>query len=537
MLLELGGKPTANVDRHLTVKLRKADNRAHRWAVRQVQTTNDQEMLMSPRFSCPSQARMLKRTLGFVLCLTVLASWSVSAQTTHDMKNGGPSDSNHAAAWRVTSRLGYGPTPDTAHAAEPNPKAWGLSQIDLAFAASENAPTIPSDIARFNQPLSATVRDFRAEREARKNIKAPAAGALAMADDTTGALGFSRDMLQTANAWRLMACSDPTLENPLLARMTEFWFNHLNVFAGKGPVRPFVGHYLVNVIRANALGKFEDLLLASARHPAMLFYLDQAQSNVRGLNENYARELMELHTLGVNAGYSQNDVHELARILTGWTVGVQLGEGFRFAERLHDSGSKKLLGRTFNNNGMQEGEDAIRMLARHPATAKRIALRLATTFVADKPPQAMVDQLADTFTRSQGDVRSVMRTLVESPEFWRADNTLFKTPLDFACSALTAGGGVKERREIQLTLGFLAQAGQSLHGWQTPDGYKTDAATWLAPEALTRRADYAMALGGRIHEPTYLRPFFSAASLNRIALEQPASRSGLMLASPDFMNK
>jgi uncharacterized protein (DUF1800 family) len=344
-------------------------------------------------------------------------------------------------------------------------------------------------------------------------------------------------MTQTAAAWRLMSCSDPSIENPLLARMTEFWFNHLNVFVGKGPVRPFVGHYVVNVIRPNTLGKFEDLLLASARHPAMLLYLDQAQSNVRGLNENYARELMELHTLGVDAGYTQTDVRELARILTGWTVGLQQGEGFRFAERLHDSGDKMLLGRRFTSGGMREGEDAIRMLARHPATAKRIAKRLAATFVSDKPPQVLIDQLAATFTRTQGDIRAVMLTLVESPEFWRTDNTLFKTPLDFACSALTAGGGAKERREIQLTLGFLASAGQPLHGWQTPDGYKTDAATWLAPEALTRRADYAMALGNRINEPTYLQPFLSAASRERIAQEQPATRTGLMLASPDFMRK
>ena len=273
----------------------------------------------------------------------------------------------------------------------------------------------------------------------------------------------------------------------------------------------------------------------------MLFYLDQAQSNSRGLNENYARELMELHTLGVGGGYTQNDVRELARILTGWTVGLQQGEGFRFAERLHDGGEKVLLGKRFTNangqGGMKEGEDAIRMLARHPATAKRIAERLATTFVSDKPPQALTDRLAATFTRTQGDIRSVMRTLVESPEFWKADNTLFKTPLDFACSALTAGGGVKERREIQLTLGFLAQAGQPLHGWQTPDGYKTDAATWLAPEALTRRADYAVALGGRINEPTYLQPFLSTASRERIAREPAATRTGLMLASPDFMSK
>jgi uncharacterized protein (DUF1800 family) len=504
-----------------------------------------QETFMPPRLSCPAKPRTLTRAIGFVLCLPLLVSGPLSAQTnnsnnsnnSNNANNSNNTNNNTAAAWRATSRLGYGPTSDTALAAEQNPKAWGLSQIDIAYAASQSAPNIPADIARFNQPLTTTVKDFQAEREARKNIKAPAAGALAMAEDTTGALGFSRDMTQTANAWRLMACSDPALENPLLARMTEFWFNHLNVFAGKGPVRPFVGHYVVNVIRANALGKFEDLLLASARHPAMLFYLDQAQSNVRGLNENYARELMELHTLGVDAGYSQADVHELARILTGWTVALPLGEGFRFVERLHDSGSKTLLGRSFNNNGVQEGEDAIRMLARHPATAKRIALRLATTFVADKPPQALVDQLAATFTRTQGDIRAVMRTLVESPEFWRADNTLFKTPLDFACSALTAGGGAKERREIQLTLGFLAQAGQPMHGWQTPDGYKTDAATWLAPEALTRRADYAVTLGGRMNEPVYLQPFLSAASLSRIAREQPSTRTGLMLASPDFMSK
>ena len=445
-------------------------------------------------------------------------------------------DINATATWRATSRLGYGPTEATAQAARQNPKAWAIGQIDTAYAASQREPNIPADIARFNQPLNTTARDFHAEREARKNAKSPTQGALVMANEGDAA-GFSREMTQSANAWRLMSCSDPTLENPLLARMTEFWFNHLNVFVGKGTVRPFVGHYVVNVIRANALGKFEDLLLDSARHPAMLFYLDQAQSNVRGLNENYARELMELHTLGIDAAYTQNDVRELARILTGWTVGLSQGEGFRFASRLHDSGDKTLLGRRFTNNGMQEGEDAIRMLARHPATARRIATRLASTFVSDTPPQALVDQLAATFTRTQGDIRSVMRTLVESPEFWRASNTLFKTPFDFACSALTAGGGAKDRREIQLTLGFLNQTGQPLHGWQTPDGYKTDAATWLAPEALTRRADYAMALGNRINEPTYLQAFLSPTTFERIAREQPTTRTGLTLASPDFMTK
>ena len=457
------------------------------------------------------------------------------------------SSNDGLTAWRATSRLGYGPSPATAQAAQNDPKNWALQQIDAAYAASGQPPNIPPALARFNQPINDIARDFHTEREARRMLRttnpptpnaAPgmtnmAAPGVAPPDEEN----FSREMQQTATAWRVMACSDADIENPLLARMTEFWFNHLNVFTGKGPVRPFVGHYVINVIRANALGKFEDLLLASARHPAMLLYLDQAQSNVRGINENYARELMELHTLGVNAGYTQNDVHELARILTGWGVALPKGEGFVFNPRLHDNGDKTLLGRTFKSNGVQEGEDAIRMLARHPATAQRIARRLATTFVADKPPQALVDQLAATFTATQGDIRAVMKALVNSPDFWRADNTLFKTPMDFACSALTAGGGAKERREIGLTLGFLAQAGQPMHGWQTPDGYKTDAATWLAPEALTRRADYAMTLGGRMPEPMYLQPFLSASSRERIAREAPASRAGLMLASPDFMNK
>lgn len=449
-----------------------------------------------------------------------------------------PPSANAAAAWRAASRLGYAPTPDSAQAAEAAPRAWALQQIDAAYAASRRPPAIPAELAGINAPLGDIARGFYAEREARKNrSEETRPGAAMQASDNAGPEKFSRDMAQSAAAWRLMACSDPALENPLLARMTEFWFNHLNVFVGKGPVRPFVGHYAVNVIRANALGRFEDLLLASARHPAMLLYLDQAQSNSRGINENYARELMELHTLGVNSGYTQKDVRELARILTGWTVNLRDGEGFRFAERLHDKDGKVLLGRTFGSEGVSEGEEAIRYLARRPETARRVSTPLASFFVADKPPPALVDRLAATFTATQGDIRAVMRTLVESPEFWVKDNQLFKTPLDFACSALTAAGGVKERRDIVQTLGFLAQAGQPMHGWQTPDGYKTDAGTWLVPEALTRRADYALALGQRTPEPAYLNAFFSTATRERIAQEPAQMRAGLMLVSPDFMRK
>ena len=448
-------------------------------------------------------------------------------------------ESSIQATWRATSRLGYGPTEATVSAAQPNPKVWALGQIDAAYTASQRLPIIAAESARFNQPLTLTLSDYRAERDARQAARAQASTAVpgVMLTATSDTNRFSREMQQGALAWRLTSCSDPAIENPLLSKMTEFWFNHFNVFSGKGNVRPFAGHYAASALRSHALGKFEDLLLASAQHPAMLYYLDQAQSNVRGLNENYAREVMELHTLGVDAGYTQADVRELARILTGWTVGLQQSEGFRFAERLHDTGSKTLLGQNFTASGVQQGVDALRMLARHPATAKRIATRLATTFVSDRPPAALVNELAATFLQTQGDIRAVLRALVESREFWRVENTLYKTPLDFACSALAAVGGVKDPRIIQLTLGFLGQAGQPLHGWQTPDGYKTDAATWLAPEALTRRADFALSLANRMTEPAYLAPFLSGATRQRIAVEPAATRAGLMLASPDFMSK
>jgi uncharacterized protein (DUF1800 family) len=191
----------------------------------------------------------------------------------------------------------------------------------------------------------------------------------------------------------------------------------------------------------------------------------------------------------------------------------------------------------FFGGGVAEGEQAIRMLARHPATAQRIASRLAEFFVADAPSLALVQQLKQTFLQSDGDLREVMRTLIASPDFWNPDNRLFKTPLDFALSALTATQGAAERKNLLLTAGFLNNAGQPLHGWQTPDGYKTDAATWLVPEALTRRADYAMALGRQSSDLNFMKPFISSATLNAIAQERPVLQAGLLMASPDFMYK
>jgi uncharacterized protein (DUF1800 family) len=490
---------------------------------------------------------MHKRVL--LACLLALSGGSF-AQTLPD--NSAP------AVWRATSRLGYGPTPALAQAAAPSAKAWSLGQLEAAKAAAKQSPQLPPNLQILAASQQQVTARYHEEREARKEnrlvLQKPAASAQAdvsvsananaSARTSTGSdpENYSRDVSQAAGAWRLASCSNPDLENPLLARMTEFWFNHFNVFVGKGTVRPYVGNYLLSAIRPHALGKFEDLLLATAQHPAMLFYLDQAQSNARGLNENYARELMELHTLGVNGGYTQADVREMARALTGWSVDVPNGQGFLFRPRAHEEGAKTIMGRSFSENGQEQGIAAIKFLAQHPATAQRISARIATFFVADKPSKALTDKLANTFTRTGGDIAAVMRMLIESPDFWESSNTLFKTPMDFACSSLAAAGTVKDEanrnQNFRQTNGFLAQAGQPLNGWQTPDGYKTDATTWLAPEALTRRADYAFGIAPRIEEPAHLQQFYSAATRERIAKETAVNmRSGLLLAAPEFMSK
>jgi len=465
-------------------------------------------------------------------------------------------DTSPQAFWRASSRLGYGPTPELAQAAAGGARAWSLAQIDAAFFASQQRARVPAALAAIESPTQEVSALFRKERDARRMERSAQASAARGANDANSPppanlaalIGagqeedYSRVMAQSAIGWRLISCSNPQVENALLARMTEFWFNHFNVFLDKGSVRPYVGSYLLHAIRPHALGQFEDLLLATAQHPAMLNYLDQSQSSARGLNENYARELMELHTLGVGGGYTQADVRELARILTGWSVDPTGSAGFVFRARAHEAGVRTLMGQTFSATGQQQGIDAIRFLARNPATARRIAARVAMFFVADSPPSALVDRLAADFLQSKGSIRSLMRTLVDSPEFWDARHTLFKTPQDYACSALAAVGSEADGRSavqnFRQTVGFLSQTGQPLLRWQTPDGYKTDAMTWLAAEALTRRADFAFSLASRASEPTFLQTFFSPAARERMSRENSAyMRSALALSGPEFMMK
>lgn len=315
---------------------------------------------------------------------------------------------------------------------------------------------------------------------------------------------------QTASARLARAIDSP---RQLEEVMVDFWFNHFNVFEGKGLDRVLIASYEREAIRPHVFGRFRDLLGATATHPAMLFYLDNWQSTApgfeppfrqgnkqapSGLNENYARELMELHTLGVDGGYSQKDVTELARILTGWTFDPREGK-FRFVDRRHDQGNKTWLGHSIRADGRDEGEFALDELARSPATARHISYELAQYFVADQPPPHLVDKLARRFIQSDGDIRAVLDTLFHSPEFWDAANygKKFKTPYQYVLSTVRAADvPVVNYRPL---LGALRQLGMPLYGCQTPDGYKNTEAAWLNPDALTRRINFATALAsGRL---------------------------------------
>ncbi|HEY4677722.1 MAG TPA: DUF1800 domain-containing protein [Candidatus Angelobacter sp.] len=321
--------------------------------------------------------------------------------------------------------------------------------------------------------------------------------------------------------------------------MTDFWFNHFNVFIGKGPDRYMVSAYERDVIRPHALGKFKDILAATAKSPAMLFYLDnwqsvgpnselalygpqrfagrrgrfprprplQAKNRPSGLNENYAREIMELHTLGVDGGYTQKDVTELAKVLTGWTIEKpQLGGGFKFNERAHEPGPKYVLGRKIGEHGEKEGEEMLDVLAHHPSTAKFISRKLAMRFVSDNPSQALVDRMADTFLKKDGDIREVLRTMFHSPEFWAADayRAKMKTPFEFVASAARASGA-----DIQNALPLVAtlnRMGMPLYAMQPPTGYSMKAEAWVNSSALLNRMNFALQLASGKLPGTSLDP-------------------------------
>jgi uncharacterized protein (DUF1800 family) len=309
-------------------------------------------------------------------------------------------------------------------------------------------------------------------------------------------------------------------ERQLQEVMTDFWFNHFNVYIYKDADAYLTTGYERDVIRPHVLGKFKDLLVATATSPAMLFYLDNAQSVgpnstqaqniakrvaqtkagqtppvVPGLNENYGRELMELHTLGVEGGYTQKDVIEVAKCFTGWGVsGPQDGWKFSFDAKRHEPGDKYVLGHVIHENGQQEGMEVLDLLAHSPATARFISTKLARRFVSDNPPPSLIDQMAKTFLSTDGEIREVLRTMFHSKEFWSGDvyRAKVKTPLEFVVSAARATGA--DLQNVQPLIGNLGKMGMPLYAQQPPTGYSSFNSAWLNSDALIDRMNFALQL-------------------------------------------
>jgi len=338
--------------------------------------------------------------------------------------------------------------------------------------------------------------------------------------------------------------------------MTDFWFNHFNVFAEKGPDKLMISSYERDAIRPFALGKFGDLLKATAHHPAMLFYLDNwlntdpnskfTRGKKIGINENYAREIMELHTLGINGGYTQEDVTTLAHILTGW--GLSEGReqsqrtSFYFEARRHDYENKTWLNTKIEGGADAEIEEVLGILAHHPATAHHIAYEIVQYFVADEPPKGLVDKLTATFKSSDGDIAQMLRVLFHAPEFWDAKdaNQKFKPPFRFVVSALRASGAVPEG-DTRMLQGAIAQMGEPLYRCLTPNGYANTNDQWLNSDALLKRIDFSKKLSTFLDNDSagvLYRTFgqsWSSATQSAVHNAAPKLQAALLLSSPEFV--
>lgn len=298
--------------------------------------------------------------------------------------------------------------------------------------------------------------------------------------------------------------------------MVDFWFNHFNVYANKGLVKYWLNDY-ADKIRTRALGNFGDLLAMTARHPAMLIYLDNNSSTApnsplglkkqQGLNENYARELMELHTLGVNGGYTQEDIIALAKIFTGWGIDCRLkseqSDGFFFNKNRHDPDDKVFLGQQISANGMEEGDLALNILATHPSTAKFISYKLAQYFVADEPPASLVDKLAQKFQDSQGNIKVVLDTLIHSAEFNSSQyyKKKFTTPYQYVISLVRMAE--IEQPDLTRVRGMLNQLSMPLYGCIAPTGYGNTLSAWLNPQAMLQRTGFAFAIANGVLNRDY----------------------------------
>ncbi|MBX3173014.1 MAG: DUF1800 domain-containing protein [Gemmatimonadaceae bacterium] len=456
------------------------------------------------------------------------------------------------SAHAALNRFGLGARPGEA-ARHRDPRGWLLAQLEGP------PPARPTPQGASNDEIAAALRAFRQAARGQEQARAEARRRL------VAVVGR-----ETGSAMALRSAS----ERPFVERLIAFWNDHLCVSIGaKVIVGPLAGSYERSVARAHVLGRFDEMVLASARHPAMLAYLDNAQSigpkspvvqraqlarsrgrggqgvqraAQAGLNENYARELLELHTLGVDGGYSQQDVTELARLLTGWTSdgldGARVPE-FRFAAERHEQGRKTVLGARYAE-GEAEGVKAIRALCRHPSTARFIAGKLVRHFVSDEPPASAVDRVAKVFGDTEGDLRAVSRALVELPEAWEPSARKFRTPQDWV-TALSRAMALPPAAGEALVLP-LRQLRQPLWAPSSPKGYGDLQRDWADPDSLLNRAEFARSLArrpfARAADPSVLGSTVPGEGEDARALAAllddsdipRAERVALALASPNF---
>jgi uncharacterized protein (DUF1800 family) len=468
--------------------------------------------------------------------------WGASAATAVGFERNG------RAAW-LQAQLhpaGPGPLPDEAQA-----------QIDAMSISMTSFDKLVADME-----ATRLDSDSRAKQAADTAAKQAAQQAYQQALTKVAREAASRSLLR--------ALYSP---NQLQEQMTWFWFNHFNVHQYKNNLRVLVGDYEDQALRPRALGRFRDLLIASATHPAMIRYLDNEQNAAGRINENYAREVMELHTLGVDGGYSQKDVQELARVLTGMGLNfsdrtpnvrqnqreLYVRQGFtEFNPGRHDMGEKVVLGQRIAGTGWSEVLDELARLAAHPETARYVSRKLADYFVADAPPPALVDRMAQAFTRSDGDTAETLAAMFASPEFNASLGRKFKDPMHYVVSAVRLAYDTRTIQNTGPMLGWLGRLGELPYNRQTPDGYPLDESAWASPGQMATRFEIARAIGtgsaglfkpeGATAEapafPRLASAFFydsvepTLSSATRAALDRatsPQEWNVFLLSSPEFM--
>ena len=438
------------------------------------------------------------------------------------------------AATIAANRFGFGAKPGELSSIAPDPRAWLKSQMK------------PDPAAVIGTPSAGKLAGlFQARRERKADPDAVKGYEKSLREDFRMAV-----VQRTLNA----AAS----ETPFRERLVQFWSNHFTVSIQRGVVVPVAIGFENEAIRPHVMGRFRDMLHAVAEHPAMLVYLDNAQSigpnspaglkNNRGLNENLAREMLELHTVGVDGGYSQADVTEFAKVLTGWSIARENEPdpgSFRWRPMIHEPGGKTVLGRIYRDGGQDEGMAAIDDLASRPATARHIATKLVRHFVADDPPPAAVEKIAATFRKTDGDLRAVSLALIDLPQIWSQPLTKIRTPNDLVTSACRAFG-ITDPKLGESTLMGLKQMGQVPFSAPSPAGWPDTADGWVSPEAMMTRIDWALAVGQKLDghadarevAKDTIQPVAADSTMSHIDTAPSAAEAlALLVASPEFQRR